>query len=186
VEDGGYNNRKWWSAAGWTWLQDTGVTEPEYWRNRRWNAPNQPVVGVSFWEAEACCAWASGRLPEDREWEAMARGHEGCEYPWCGEWEDGICNTREANLPTTSPVGLFPRSRQAKLGIEDLAGNVWEWCATIYEGALHLPGDPRVLRGGAWGFDQFFARGMQCYRYYPDVRVFYIGFRAVYAPTSAR
>ena len=61
IDDGGYRERRWWSEAGWQWLQEEKVTEPWYWRDRRWNAPNQPVVGVSFWEAEACCAWAGGR-----------------------------------------------------------------------------------------------------------------------------
>ena len=93
IDDGGYSERKWWSDAGWTWLQKEGVTEPAFWRDRRWNGPNQPVVGVSFWEAEACCAWAGGRLPREQEWEAAARGPEGCEYPWGDDWEDGICNT---------------------------------------------------------------------------------------------
>ena len=64
VEDGGYSDRKWWSDAGWAWLQEEGVTEPSYWRDRRWNGPNQPVVGVSFWEAEACCRLGR-RAPAD-------------------------------------------------------------------------------------------------------------------------
>ena len=101
---------------------------PAHWRDRRWITPNQPVVGVSFWEAEACCAWSGGRLPSEQEWEASARGPN----PWGNDWQDGICNTIELGLGVTSPVGLFPRSRQADLGIEDLAGNVWEWCASLY------------------------------------------------------
>jgi hypothetical protein len=148
VEDGGYGQRRWWSDAGWSWLQSGGISEPRLWHDWRWNGPNQPVVGVSFFEAEACSAWAGGRLPSEREWEAAARGPEGCEYPWCDDWEDGICNTADANLGNTSPVGLFPRSRQAQLGLEDLAGNVFEWCSSW----LGAEGDdePRVVRGGSW------------------------------------
>ena len=121
------------------------------------------MVGVSFWEAEACCAWAGGRLPSEQEWEAAARGPEGYEYPWGNRWQDGICNTREAGLGVTSPVGLFPGSRQARLGIEDLAGNVWEWCASIYQedlGSARRARDTlaRVLRGGSWGLVRDFAR----------------------------
>jgi formylglycine-generating enzyme required for sulfatase activity len=145
------------------------VTEPRYWRNRRWNGPNQPVVGVSFWEAEACSTWAGGRLPREEEWEAAARGRESSAYPtypWGNDWRNGICNTAEAGLGVTSPVGLFPHGRQAQLGIEDLAGNVWEWCESLFHylqfplsakseseflNTVMLP-DPtlRVVRGGSW------------------------------------
>ena len=128
LEEKGYEKQQWWSDAGWAWLQSEGVTEPALWRDRRWNSPNQPVVGVSFWEAEACSKWAGGRLPREEEWEAAPRGSGGSVYPWGNDWVDGICNTLEAGLGVTSPVGLFPGSRQAECGIEDLAGNVWEWC----------------------------------------------------------
>ena len=74
LEDKGYEKQQWWSDAGWAWLQKEGVTEPALWRDRRWNGPNQPVVGVSFWEAEACSKWAGGRLPREEEWEVAARG----------------------------------------------------------------------------------------------------------------
>ena len=77
MEDGGYSERNWWSDAGWEWLPEEKVTEPAQWRDRRWNGANQPVVGVSFFEAEACPFWAGGRLPSEQEWEAAARGSEG-------------------------------------------------------------------------------------------------------------
>jgi formylglycine-generating enzyme required for sulfatase activity len=175
LDEGGYGDPKWWSDAGWAWLKEEGVTEPLYWRDRRWNGPNQPVIGVSFWEAEACCAWAGGRLPQEHEWEAAARGPEGCEYPWCGGWEDGICNSYEAGLGVTSPVGLFPRSRQARLGLEDLAGNVWEWCQPPSEET----NGPRVLCGGSWYDHRDGARCAHRYRDFPSNRCEFIGFRMV-------
>jgi formylglycine-generating enzyme required for sulfatase activity len=155
IDDRGYGDRKWWSDAGWEWLKKAGVTEPRWWRDRRCNGLNQPVIGVSFFEAEACGAWAGGRLPLEQEWEAAARGPEGSVYPWGDDWEDGICNTLEVGLGMTSPVGLFPRSRQAQLGIEDLAGNVIEWCATTYNDPDNTApakdrNAERVLRGGVW------------------------------------
>jgi hypothetical protein len=64
IAAGGYGDRQWWSNEGRAWLKDEEAAEPRYWHNRRWNAPNQPVVGVSFWEAEAFCAWA-GRASAD-------------------------------------------------------------------------------------------------------------------------
>jgi formylglycine-generating enzyme required for sulfatase activity len=179
VEDGGYRNCHWWSATGWEWLQQKGVTEPAYWTNHRWNGPNQPVIGVSFWEAEACCRWAGGRLPTEHEWEAAARGPDGCEYPWCGEWEDSICNSDAAGLGVISAVGLFPRSRRKALGIEDLTGNVLEWCDRKEgEGG----GAPRVLRCGAFLGGSRDLRSSGRDGGDPEFRVRVIGFRCVLAP----
>ena len=131
------------------------------------------ILGVSFWEAEAFCAWAGGRLPTEGEWEAAARGPKGLSYPWGDAWQDGICNTSEAELGVTSPVGLFPRARQADRAIDDLAGNVWEWCASLYGK------DSRVLRGGTWGYSQNGARSADRYSNYPYDRNYYLGFRVV-------
>jgi formylglycine-generating enzyme required for sulfatase activity len=137
-------------------------------------------VGVSFWEAEACCAWAGGRLPREQEWEAAARGPNGFHYPWGNDWQDGICNTREAGLGVTSPVGLFPRAGQAELGIEDLAGNVWEWCGSLYNPyEISNPNAPRVLRGGSWGNGRDVARSADRSGVSPDARNYSIGFRVV-------
>ncbi len=177
VDGGGYHERKWWLEEGWAWLEQGQVTEPRWWRDRRWNTPNQPVVGVSFWEAEACAAWAGGKLPTEQEWEAAARGPTGLAYPWGNDWADGIANTLEAGLHVTSPVGLFPRSHQAGLGIADLAGNVWEWCASLYD-----PGEAggrRVLRGGSWVYARDSARSAFRNGLFPNVRVSYFGFRVV-------
>lgn len=146
IDAGGYREREFWSDEGWAWLQDCGATEPGLRHNRAWNNPSQPVVGVSFWEAEACCRWAGGRLPTEREWEAAARGTSGLEYPWGNSWQNGICNSREAAIGLTSAVGIFPSARQTSLPLDDLAGNVWDWCSTrLYEGDAI-----RVLRGGTF------------------------------------
>ena len=156
------------------------MTEPRYWHDRRWNGPNQPVVGVSFWEAEACCAWAGGRLPTRTGVGGRRARSEGHEYPWGDDWEDGICNTAEAGLGVTSPVGCFPRSPQADLGIEDLAGNVWEWCGSFYDPSdINNPNAIRVLRGGSWNNYQDFARSAYRRRLYPFDRDDYVGFRVV-------
>ena len=179
MEAGGYTRRDWWSDEGWAWREETGASEPAGWQLRKWNAPNQPVVGVSFWEAQACCRWAGGRLPSEHEWEAAARGPEGHEYPWGGAWEDGICNSEEARLGVTSPVGLFPRSRQARLPLDDLAGNVWEWCDDFYDPNKTAGGSSRVLRGGSFGDESRNLRAADRDRGRPEDRDGGLGFRCV-------
>jgi len=171
IDAGGYRERGYWSDQGWAWREAEGVTEPDNWRDKVYNNPSQPVVGVSFHEAEACCRWAGGRPPTEQEWEAAARGPGGCEYPWCGDWEDGICNSVEAGLGGTSTVGLFPRSDQRQLGIADMAGNVWEWCDSFYERTGEGGGGvSRVLRGGAFYLSSVNLRCASRFRYLPEFR----------------
>jgi formylglycine-generating enzyme required for sulfatase activity len=129
-------------------------------------------VGVSFWEAEAFAAWTGGSLPSERQWEAAARGREGYKYPWGDTWEDGICNSSEAGLRSTSVVGIFPRSKSAPLGLEDLAGNVFEWC-TAESGGV------RVLRGGCWGYYSGDCRAANRTWTYPETRNTDVGCRVL-------
>jgi formylglycine-generating enzyme required for sulfatase activity len=170
MNDGGYGDPKWWSEAGWKWRTDNSVSAPELWSNVKWNAPNKPVVGVAYWEAEAFAAWAGGRLPTEREWEAAARGNDGRRYPWGDTWRDGICNSSEANLGETTPVGMFPGSHDPDVGLVDMAGNVWEWCSDKW-------GSVRVIRGGSWSFVAWGCRSAYRYGYDPVYRYYGLGFR---------
>jgi formylglycine-generating enzyme required for sulfatase activity len=172
IEHGGYEEREWWSESGWQWRTRDEVHEPSCWRNSNLNAPNQPVVGVSFWEAEAFARWMGGRLPTECEWEAAARGPNGFIYPWGNEWVDGVCNSYEAGLSSTSPVGIFPRSRSAEFGLYDMVGNVWEWCSDVWDQA-------RVVRGGSWGTDALKCRATSRYGLEPHYRDATVGFRIV-------
>ncbi len=144
MDEKGYERREFWSEGGWRWREKERVLEPRFWRHPAFNASNQPVVGVSWWEAEAFTKWTGGKLPTERQWEAAARGPQGYVYPWGDEWEDGLCNSMEAGLGGTSAVGIFPRDRSMPFGVEDMAGNVWEWCADEVATV-------RVIRGGSWG-----------------------------------
>jgi hypothetical protein len=168
IEDGGYQYKKCWSAKGWEWLQDAQVTEPAFFHDTRYDAPNQPVVGITWYEAEAYCHWAGGRLPTEQEWEAAARSNKAREYPWDGPWEDGICNAVVSGLAATSPVGLFPRSRQVDYGLEDLAGNVREWVSGECS-----------LRGGSWLDGSGLVRPTTRIIYNPNSREVDIGFRVL-------
>ncbi len=176
VEGDGYTNRSYWTADGWAWKEELRRTQPYYWDDARWNGDNQPVVGVSWFEAVAYCFWLSAqtghpfRLPTEAEWEKAARGPNGRIWPWGNRWEAGRCNSDELGLGRTSPVGSFPNAG-GDYHIYDMAGNVYEWCATAWQKpypytvedewrAAYLERDEsRVLRGGSWALEQKYARG---------------------------
>jgi formylglycine-generating enzyme required for sulfatase activity len=161
IKEGGYENAEYWSEQGWDWRHAKAVNEPAFWHDPKWNGPNQPVVGVSFWEAEAFATWAGGELPDEKHWEAAAAGPSGLDYPWGNKFPDAVCNTKEVHLDRTSPVGLFPSSRSVPFGFEDMAGNVWEWCAN--QDLARLRGETekeqvQVVRGGSWSYIGEYAR----------------------------
>ena len=152
VNTGGYREKKWWSDDGWKYRQKEKWEQPRWWDNEEFNLPNQPVVGVSWFEAEAFCRWlteqmavgkyaseqvASGKkfivqLPTEAEWEFAARGKEGRQYPW-GKDEPipEHANYDALNLRRPTAVGSFPQGATPE-EIFDLAGNVWEWCLDWY------------------------------------------------------
>jgi formylglycine-generating enzyme required for sulfatase activity len=156
--------------------QQREIGEPRFWRDRRFNQPGQPVVGVSWMEAREYCRWlgrVSGQrieLPTEAQWELAARGEEGRKYPW----GDDEPNDKRAffgkswDTGAPLPVGTLPAG-QGPYGHDDLAGNVWEWCLDPWDdhsyenrGPLAIdPPDPaavdtdlaaaRACRGGAYG-----------------------------------
>ncbi len=207
-----------WGEAGWEWLQealkgnfspDGRVVYPRYWNDPRFGAVRRgaPVVGITWYEANAYCRWllrhwagldeASAnpalrpgevRLPAEAEWIAAAGGDRpGERYPWDapGEATRGEreilprANTREGKIGRTTPVGLYPSGASQPYGVWDMAGNAWEWQANFYPGRDGV----LALRGGAWLNESGYARLSERHRYDPDNEWYVdLGFRVLARP----
>lgn len=190
LDAGGYGEEQWWSEAGWQWVIAHDVKQPEFWTNETWNRDTQPVVGVSWYEAEAFCRWAAHvtaqpvRLPTEAEWEKAARGKDRRDYPWGNqEPDENRCNF-SYNVQKTTPVGQYSPLGDSPYGCSDMAGNVWEWTASWYEaypGAqLNKTGfgeKARVMRGGSWHDDAALQRTTNRGKTHPERRFDLLGFR---------
>ena len=162
------------NAAYKQFLDATGHRVPESWDDPAFNAPDQPVVGVSWLDAAAYAQWAGKRLPTEAEWEYAARGRRaGMRYPWGDEITHDDANYKGKDgkdiWDGPAPVGSFAENGY---GLYDMGGNIWEWCADEYDDkfyAVSQEDNPisgklitftnddfanvvtrRVLRGGSW------------------------------------
>ena len=155
---------------GWSWIVRDGDLvkgEGASWRSAGFDqGEDHPAVHVSWYDAEAYCAWAGGRLPSENEWEQAARaGPQSGRYVWGDAPLPVVSAKPQANVADealrrvvrglkifegyddghifTTPAGTFPPN---PLGLVDMAGNVSEWCAEWFDDKRVQ----RVLRGGSW------------------------------------
>ncbi|MGW7279887.1 ergothioneine biosynthesis protein EgtB [Streptomyces sp. NPDC054844] len=205
IDDGGYDDPRWWAPEGWDHIRRHSVTAPLYWRRdggqwlrRRFGVtevvpPDEPVVHVCWYEADAYARWAGRRLPTEAEWEKAARydpaGDRSARYPW-GDADPG---PEHANLGQRhlrpAPAGSYPAG-ESPLGIRQLIGDVWEWTSSDfapYPGFRAFPykeysevffgPDHKVLRGGSFAVDAVACRGTFRNWDYPIRRQIFSGFR---------
>lgn len=172
IASGGYDRDQDWSAGGLAW-RDSGA--------KRWNVladdpeaaplviPNQPVVGVTWWEAEAFAHSKGARLLTLEERRFVVRGPEKRPYPWGEPFGSGNSNTREEVLGKPCAVGIFYSDRTPD-GVWDLAGNVAEWC---HDGGP----DSKVIHPGSWQQPSMASWAKALEMIPPDTRSADLGFR---------
>lgn len=172
------------------------------------NRPNQAIVGVNQHMSTAFCTWLTKhlagalppgwvlRLPTEQEWEAAARGGDARRYPWGDDWRDDRAATAEDRETRgwrwNLPVGCYPAGA-APCGALDMAGNVWEWTASMwqsYPGAKEnfTDKDYRTLRGGSYRNERTYIRCGARGRRRPGLGLALggdIGLRIVVAPPLA-
>lgn len=167
---------------------DTGDCEPAradstLCNGARPDRERHPINCVSWYQAEAFCAWREARLPTEAEWEYAARGGERyLTYPWGDEPPDGRTCWKQ---PTSCEVASYA---PGAFGIYDLSGNVWEWVGDGF-GPYPWP-DPdsphRGYRGGS--FSRRFEKWMQIRLrnwWTPDKHGAHLGFRCAARVVSA-
>lgn len=141
-------------------VEETKRAAPTGWKDNKFpgGAGEEPVVNVSYADANAYCEWlskklgATVRLPSEAEWELAAGGANNFKYPWGKEWTDEAAASKETSGKIRS-VKSFPKGRAAS-GAYDMVGNVWEWTSDLFVDAAGNPvlfekTRQRVIKGGA-------------------------------------
>jgi hypothetical protein len=177
IDAKGYTTRELWSEAGWRWVREQDRHQPSYWENAQLNVPAQPVVGVSWYEADAYCRWAGKILPTEPQWEKACRGDDQRAFPWGNApLAQATASERSSDVEqqflAPAAVGSAPQT-QSPYGVNDLAGNVLEWTQTARNN------QQLVLCGGS-GDAQ--SRHVGCgvrYTLLPGIAANFIGFRCV-------
>ncbi|WP_371525829.1 ergothioneine biosynthesis protein EgtB [Streptomyces sp. NBC_01283] len=205
IADGGYEEPRWWAPAGWDVVRGNGLSAPLFWRREggQWLRrhfgtvevvpPDEPVLHVSWYEADAYARWAGRRLPSEEEWEKAARHDPATDRSMRYPWGDADPTPERANLGQRhlrpAPVGSYPAG-ESPLGVRQLIGDVWEWTSSDFlpypefaafpyreYSDVFFGGDYKVLRGGAFSVDEVACRGTFRNWDHPVRRQIFSGFR---------
>lgn len=166
-------------------------------RDEGWGRGRQPVINVSWNDAQQYVRWLRGRtrgsyrLLTEAEWEYAARARAMTPYSFGRTIRPGQANFGR-NAGRTQPVGSYPANRW---GLHDMHGNVWEWVQDCYGSYAGAPADARqtvesgscssrVLRGGSWNDVPRLLRSANRYRGIPGYRYFFLGFRVARTPVG--
>jgi iron(II)-dependent oxidoreductase len=205
VEGGGYDDRGVWSAAGWSWRNESGVRAPKHWERSAtgWSTrtmdrvtpldPLRPVCHVCYYEAEAYARSVDKRLPTEQEWEAAAVwdavAHRQRGYPWGEERPTPALANVDQLAFETAQIGAYPRNL-SPIGCYGMIGDVWEWTSSDFGGypgyqtfpypeysEVFFGSEYKVLRGGSWATARDVARATFRNWDYPIRRQLFSGFR---------
>jgi iron(II)-dependent oxidoreductase len=205
IADGGYERDELWSAAGRTWLKETGAVAPKYWfrDGDTWLSrtmdltrpvdPNRPVCHVCYHEAEAFANWSGKRLPSEFEWEVGASWDPSTKKTRTFPWGDSKATAKLANVDQlsfdTAPIDTYD-DNVSPIGCYGMIGDVWEWTSSDFNGYPGFQSFPykeyseeffgpgyKVLRGGAWATRPGAIRNTFRNWDYPIRRQIFSGFR---------
>ncbi|MFE3516677.1 ergothioneine biosynthesis protein EgtB [Streptomyces sp. NPDC059166] len=205
IEDGGYGDPRWWAPEGWEMIREHGLEAPLFWHRdagqwlrRRFGvtepvADDEPVLHVSWYEADAYARWAGRRLPTEAEWEKAARHDPASGRSRRYPWGDEDPTPERANLGQRhlrpAAAGAYPAGR-SPVGAGQLIGDVWEWTSSDflpYPGFVAFPyreysevffgPGHKVLRGGSFAVDAVACRGTFRNWDLPVRRQIFSGFR---------
>ena len=205
IEDGGYTDARWWAPEGWAMVREHDLTAPLFWHRdagqwlrRRFGVTepvraDEPVLHVSWYEADAYARWAGRRLPTEPEWEKAARHDPGSGRSLRYPWGDEDPTPERANLGQRhlrpAAAGAYAAGR-SPVGAGQMLGDVWEWTSSDflpypgfaafpyreYSEVFFGPGH-KVLRGGSFAVDPVACRGTFRNWDLPVRRQIFSGFR---------